>query len=170
MAEIPEPSPQFDPTSTDAGHPLEDPAPGAPKRKWPLLVVIGVAAALLAVAAIILTQSQGATSPTVAEAKGCLEDAGYDTSRSTGVISLFAAGKPLSMPDEFWAERGTDQFAVWFFESEDDAGAAREALNSLVQKDQANTGDPVTAGSIAYAPGLSASVASIGEVEGCLGF
>ena len=165
MLETPE-SPKIDNHAVTAGGVQADDV-AAPKKRWPLFAVGGVI--LAAVIASILLMRSGAASPTPAEAKSCLADAGYDTSGSTGVISLFAAGKELSMPDEFWAERGADQFAVWFFESADDAKAAGGALDNFAEQGS-NVGVSRVAGSVAYAPGPSVSEASVAEVEDCLGF
>lgn len=163
-----------DPTGTEPAEPAgavpADAGEGATppqKRKWPLLAAVLVVVAIVVV--VLLMRSGGVATAPPAEAKSCLEDAGFDTSGETGIISLFAGGKDLEIQDQFPAFRGNDRLAVFFFGSEDDAEAAAGALPSFNQDPAAPKQEAHAVGSATLLVIEGTSTEAVEEVEGCLG-
>jgi hypothetical protein len=114
----------------------------------------------------------GDSAPTSAEAKSCLEEAGFDTGETPGIISLTAEGEEVEIADQFMAIRGADEFAIWFFGPDADAAAAADALDSLFSSGGGTRlfEQPRVNGQIALAEGVEASADAGTEVRGCLGF
>lgn len=171
MSETPDPMGAAPPEPTDAA--TESPGDGGtgPPKKKPLLLVVAAVVVVAIAAIFFLTKSKGVDTATPTEAKSCLEEAGYDTSGETGIISLFAGGKDLEIQDQFPAFRGSDRLAVFFFASEGDAEAAAETLPNFLQQQAPEAPEPeghaVGSATLLVIEGTSGE--AVTEVEGCLG-
>jgi hypothetical protein len=126
-----------------------------------------VAVALVAVTSLAACGGGGGdASAEPQEVKSCLDEAGFDTSESTGLISVFSAGKSLKWRDEFAAVRGGDEFLLWFMNSEADARAVAGVVKAQTD---APAGQPRVEGTVAIAYRQNTDPQAVEAVEECLG-
>jgi hypothetical protein len=134
--------------------------------RWLRVDVSALLAAGLAAALLLSACGGGDESADPAAAKACLDEAGFDTSKPTGLISVMSGGKTIEWRDEFAATRGGAEFLLWFMKSDDDARAVADVLKA---QGEAPPGQPRVEGPVALAYRPNTDPQALAAVEECLG-